>query len=227
MAKTTCFLATISLLFLAVSAVAQSRQSSPNNLNKDLKFLEDISIDAASSTLIEPVLKTTLKTDATYAAKKEIGDASPMKVEKATALQFKYALLLDVEVEMVKNMNLFKMIDDWYGVRYVFGGTGKSGIDCSALMQVFFTALYGASLPRTAKQQFDFSRRISRTELREGDLVFFNTRGGISHVGMYLSNNKFVHASTTGVVISSLYDEYYANRFVGVGRVDVPVASNF
>ena len=67
--------------------------------------------------------------------------------------------------------------------------------------------------------QYDFSRRVSRTELKEGDLLFFNTRGGVSHVGMYLANNKFVHASNRGVAISDMFDSYYSTRLVGVGRV--------
>jgi lipoprotein Spr len=126
---------------------------------------------------------------------------------------------VDVEVEAIRNIGLFRIIDDWYGVKYLFGGSTKRGIDCSALMQVFFTALYGIALPRTAKMQYDFSRRISRTELKEGDLLFFNTRGGVSHVGMYLANNKFVHASTRGVAISDMFDNYYSSRLIGVGRV--------
>jgi lipoprotein Spr len=87
-------------------------------------------------------------------------------------------------------------------------------------MQVLFTAFYGISLPRTAKEQFGFSRQISRAEIRQGDLVFFNTIGGVSHVGMYLQNNKFVHASSGGVTISDLYEDYWMKRFVGVGRVE-------
>jgi lipoprotein Spr len=87
-------------------------------------------------------------------------------------------------------------------------------------MQVFFTALYGVALPRTAREQFKTSRRISRTELKEGDLVFFNTTGGVSHVGMYLQNNKFVHASSSGVTISDLFEDYWMKRFIGVGRVE-------
>jgi lipoprotein Spr len=64
------------------------------------------------------------------------------------------------------------------------------------------------------------TNRISRTELKEGDLIFFNTHGGISHVGVYLQNNKFVHASTSGgVMISDIFDEYWVRRFVGVGRL--------
>jgi cell wall-associated NlpC family hydrolase len=112
------------------------------------------------------------------------------------------------------------MLDEWMGARYHLGGTTKQGIDCSALMQILFAGLYGINLPRTAREQYDFSKRISRTELKEGDLVFFNTIGGVSHVGMYLQNNKFIHASTGGVTISDLYDEYWSRKFIGVGRIN-------
>jgi cell wall-associated NlpC family hydrolase len=82
-----------------------------------------------------------------------------------------------------------------------------------------FAGIYGIALPRTAREQYNNSQRISRTELKEGDLIFFNTTGGVSHVGMYLQNNKFVHASSSGVTISDIFDEYWVRRFVGVGRV--------
>jgi lipoprotein Spr len=120
---------------------------------------------------------------------------------------------------MVKNINLVSLIDEWMGTRYRLGGTSKSGIDCSAFMQVLFTGIYGISLPRTAREQYNMSQRISRTDLKEGDLIFFNTTGGVSHVGMYLQNNKFVHASSSGVTISDIFDEYWVKRFIGVGRV--------
>ena len=65
-------------------------------------------------------------------------------------------------------------------------------------------------------------KKISRTHLRTGDLIFFNTRGGVSHVGVYLQNNKFIHASTSsGVMISDLYDSYWLRRFIGVGRMPI------
>src|SRR5258705_702937 len=140
--------------------------------------------------------------------------------ENLTALQVKYAVLLSTPAEAVKNMKMFEFIDDWYGTPYRLGGTTKKGIDCSAFSQFLFAAVYGLNIPRTAREQYSLTNRISRTELKEGDLIFFNTRGGISHVGVYLQNNKFVHASTSGgVIISDIFDEYWVRRFVGVGRL--------
>lgn len=218
MLKNIILLATI-LFFGATSTVsAQGSQVKPEPAKTNLKFLEDISIEPETSQPSEnaskPVAMPAVKKDLLMAASKAGGN-----VESAESLQFKYSLLLDIEVELIKNINLFRIIDEWYGTRYLFGGTSKSGIDCSAFMQVLFTSLYGIALPRTAKMQYDYSRRISRTELREGDLLFFNTRGGVSHVGMYLTNNKFVHASTKGVTISDMFDPYYTARLIGVGRV--------
>lgn len=143
------------------------------------------------------------------------------EIEKATAIQLKYALLLDTEVESISNLSLFSDIDDWYGTPYRMGGTTKRGIDCSAFVQTLFATQYGVTLPRTAREQYAASRQISRTELKQGDLLFFNTRGGVSHVGIYLQNNKFVHAASSGgVMVSDLFDNYWVKRFVGVGRVE-------
>jgi lipoprotein Spr len=70
-----------------------------------------------------------------------------------------------------------------------------------------------------AKDQYKVTRHISRTELKEGDLLFFNTRSGVSHVGIYLQNNKFVHASVSGVMISDMFEPYYVKHFIAAGRV--------
>jgi hypothetical protein len=148
------------------------------------------------------------------------GDRSAA-VEMASSIQFKYAVLLNTEVEQLKNTALLESVDDWYGTRYRLGGTTKSGIDCSAFVQASLLAAYGLTLPRTAREQYKASERISRTELKEGDLVFFNTRGGVSHVGIYLQNNKFIHASVSnGVVVSDMFDAYYLKRYVGAGRIE-------
>ncbi|WP_300596329.1 C40 family peptidase [Niabella sp.] len=139
----------------------------------------------------------------------------------ATDLQKKYAAILNVLPNSISNNDLLETMDDWYGTRYQYGGTSKYGIDCSAFTREMYRGAYGVELPRTAREQYGRAHKISSTELREGDLVFFNTTGGVSHVGMYLGNNKFVHASTSkGVTISDLYETYYLSRFIGAGRIE-------
>jgi hypothetical protein len=108
-----------------------------------------------------------------------------------------------------------------------YGGTGKNGIDCSALTSLLFSSVYGVGLPRTAREQYSKCKKVKREDLTEGDLVFFNTRGGVSHVGVYLTNDYFVHASTSnGVTISSLNDNYYRKKYIGGGRHIIPSSTN-
>lgn len=136
-------------------------------------------------------------------------------------LQFKYAILLDVPVEEMLDHRLIEFLESWYGTRYRMGGTDRSGVDCSAFVQSFMTSMYGIAVPRTSREQFDEAEKIKKSELQEGDLVFFRTqrRRGISHVGIYLRNNKFVHASTSsGVMISDLSENYFDTRYAGSGR---------
>jgi cell wall-associated NlpC family hydrolase len=217
-------LSTVTILFFLGAyqpVVAQAKQVSLNSSKGDVKFLDDITVEVAPINSSNSEVSSSLsskKNDAVFSTKK-IEISLKNDIESAQRLQFKYALILDTEVEMVKNLNLVSLVDEWMGTRYRLGGTTKAGIDCSAFMQVLFAGIYGIALPRTAREQYNNSQRISRTELKEGDLIFFNTTGGVSHVGMYLQNNKFVHASSSGVTISDIFDEYWVRRFVGVGRV--------
>jgi cell wall-associated NlpC family hydrolase len=156
-----------------------------------------------------------------------ISTAAPV-VENVSMLQFKYAIALDVPVEQITNLALYQFIDEWYATRYRFGGTTKNGIDCSSLMQKIYLAAYNKDIPRTAVTQYAATLRISKDELEEGDLIFFHTtRKGISHVGLYLGNNRFVHASSSrGVIISELTEEYYVRAYRAAGRfVEGPVVS--
>jgi hypothetical protein len=143
-----------------------------------------------------------------------------LNIENGTALQFKYAILLDENVESMNNLALLQFIEDWYGTKYRYGGSTKSGIDCSAFTCTLESSVFGKTIPRTSHEQFEQSQKIDAEYLQPGDLVFFNTRGGVSHVGIYVANNKFVHASTSyGVIISDLNEEYYKRRFIGAGRL--------
>jgi len=206
------------------SAFTAKKESLPQpaspETKKDIRFLENMEVQvAAVSTYPEKKnqsekKKEPVKINATsdfYPAKPEVPSSS---------LQLKYSVLLNTDASEIKNIRLFEFIDEWYGTKYKLGGTSKQGIDCSAFSQFLFAAVYGLSIPRTAREQYKLTNRISRTELKEGDLIFFNTRGGISHVGVYLQNNKFVHAAASGgVMISDLFDDYWVRRFMGVGRL--------
>jgi cell wall-associated NlpC family hydrolase len=105
------------------------------------------------------------------------------------------------------------------GTPYVFGGTTTAGFDCSAYTQHVF-AMLGISIPRTADAQY-YAGHKTVGGLRPGDLVFFQTyEPGPSHVGIYLGNGQFAHASSShGVMVSHLKDSYWASRYLGAKRL--------
>jgi lipoprotein Spr len=151
----------------------------------------------------------------------DLGKTLGSALETFIPVQFKYAILLNESVEKLSNLVLYKNIDDWYGTRYRYGGSTARGIDCSAFMQVISAYTYGWNLPRTAREQYLNMQGIRKEELQEGDYVFFNTTGGISHVGMYLINNKFIHSSSSqGVSIGDLNSKYWSKRFIGARRME-------
>ena len=218
---------------MTASAVSEPSTKSTTKASSP-KFIDDIAVTPATNTEVtgkevKPVAKPeeTVKTrrfsieeTAPAPAPSIFGDRSSA-VEKASSVQLKYSILLNTEVEQLTNTNLYESVDEWYGTRYRMGGTTKSGIDCSAFVQAVFASAFGLAIPRTAREQHRVARVISRTELKEGDLLFFNTRGGVSHVGIYLQNNKFIHASTSrGVTVSDMFEPYYLKRFIAAGRIE-------
>lgn len=207
--------------------------------SKNVRFIDDIAITPqviSDKTEVKPESKailaaarTSSQKAETLSEKKEADEISRIlesrnesSVEAVSSVQLKYAVLMNTEVEALPNKVLLENVDDWYGVRYRTGGNTKSGVDCSGFTFAIYAAVYGIALPRVSREQYRISRKISTTELQEGDLVFFNTNGsGVSHVGIYLGNNKFIHASVSrGVMVSDLFESYYLKRYYGAGRID-------
>jgi lipoprotein Spr len=220
---TTAFSLILSLAAAVPAAAQKGKKASGQASIKSLRFLDAIEVSGAGdapeptqavytgSVLANYPDSVTTNASATDAA----------LIESASATQLKFSILLNTEVEQVQNLALFSLIDEWYGSRYELGGSTKEGIDCSAFVQVVYAQLFQIAMPRTAREQYSACRKISRTEVKQGDLLFFNTRGGVSHVGIYLQNNKFVHAASSGgVMISDVFEDYWVKHFVGAGRYE-------
>ncbi|WP_410221334.1 C40 family peptidase [Pedobacter sp.] len=119
----------------------------------------------------------------------------------------------------LKSKQLYRFITDWSGVRYKLGGLDKNGIDCSGFALLLQKQIYNVELPRRSKDQADAIKKKSYGHLKEGDLVFFSFGGKeVDHVGIYLNNDFFVHASTTrGVIVDDLTLPAYQNTLVKAG----------
>lgn len=105
------------------------------------------------------------------------------------------------------------------GDRYRFGGGSPSGFDCSGFVKYVFAA-FGINLPHTSYGQYDLGTPVNRSQLQPGDLVFFDTYGGVSHSGIYVGNGRFISATTSdGVAVESLDGGYWGTRYVGARRV--------
>lgn len=116
---------------------------------------------------------------------------------------------LDWEIERVER-DLRAEARSWVGVPHEWGGTDRNGIDCSAFTQILYARALGLDLPRDTKRQSRVGERVSPQALQPGDLVFFRPRGKERHVGVYLSDGDFVHASSSaGVTVSELRDSYW------------------
>jgi cell wall-associated NlpC family hydrolase len=202
----------------AMAVVPESNNAS----NETIEFLDNISVKpgrvylkkASDALETEPVLA---RTEGSNKMPDNLTD-----VEKANWLQLKYSIQMDIAVEEINNIPLLQKIDEWWGTPYALGGSSKRGVDCSYFTLDVMNAIYNTNLKRTAAEQYTQSEKIDWSDLKEGDLIFFKTDGSrsISHVGIYMTNNKFAHASTSqGVTISDLSEPYWQKRLYSLGRV--------
>ena len=124
------------------------------------------------------------------------------------------------------NISLYDAGSKWLGVKYRYGGNTKNGVDCSGLVCILYQQVYGIKLERsTANILKKNCTNVNRNNIREGELVFFRSSASAqsrlpTHVGIYLKNGKFIHASSSkGVMVSSLSEPYYIQTWITGGRV--------
>ena len=128
--------------------------------------------------------------------------------------------IMGVALSATSNMKLFHFVYDWIGTPYRFGGSTRNGIDCSAFTKELYSQVFNMDIERNSRDIFSMVSPVGKDDLKEGDLVFFKIHSRrISHVGIYLGNNRFAHASARGVAISSLDDAYYKRYFYRGGRM--------
>lgn len=127
---------------------------------------------------------------------------------------------LGIELEKKYDYVLIKEVISWLGVPYKYGGSSKEGVDCSGFVQQVYGVVYQIKTARSANGIFEETKRISKHQLKQGELVFFkiNTEH-VGHVGIFLQESYFIHASSSkGVMVSSLETDYWKKYFVGGGK---------
>ena len=148
-------------------------------------------------------------------------DSASDAEQKNLQLCYAFSKLLNYEIDTLAEPLLFQTVYDWLGTPYKYSGDCREGVDCSGFVGMLYKTAYGISLSPNSAAMYKEVKPLKKNALQEGDLVFFKIRKHkISHVGIYLGNNKFAHASVqSGVTISDLDEPYYKKYFFKGGRV--------
>ena len=147
---------------------------------------------------------------------------NPVKFFDSTNCKgYEYFINRGILFDSTSNINLYNEIYGWIGVPYRRGGKTKAGADCSGFASQIYNLVYSIKVSGSAGDIYKALKPIDKSELKEGDLIFFKiNRYYISHVGIYLSNNKFIHATSYGksVTINDLNSPYYKRYYFSAGR---------
>ncbi|WP_372019998.1 NlpC/P60 family protein [Photobacterium swingsii] len=126
------------------------------------------------------------------------------------------------DIQTQSQLSFVNVYEEWKGTPYRLGGTTKRGIDCSAFVQVGYSDVYQTLLPRTTGELAKMGKSVSKQQAKYGDLVFFKTGYRLRHVGIYIGNNQFMHASTSkGVIVSRLDNPYWQRAFWQIRRMPI------
>lgn len=145
----------------------------------------------------------------------------PFAVFALSFLLFVSPFIGQVEASSSDSATISETATSLKGIKYKYGGTSKAGFDCSGYVQFVFKQ-HGINLSRTSSGMYATGTKVAKSDLTVGDLVFFNTTGkGVSHVGIFIGDGKFAHASSSkGVKVDKLNDpHYWGKRYVGAKRI--------
>ncbi|MBP7742145.1 MAG: C40 family peptidase [Aliarcobacter sp.] len=185
---------------------------------KNIEENIDMSNNDAKSTFRSASLENTInKKDLRYSQYKKSN--KNLKTQNNSKTFDSYSNSNNITSKNTLNEELYDFYTQWEGVKYKLGGESKSGIDCSAFIKKAFEEKLNLEMPRTTTLQSQVGKEINKNELEVGDLVFFRT-GRSRHVGIYIEDGNFMHASTSnGVTISNLDNSYFNKNYWKAQRI--------
>lgn len=132
-----------------------------------------------------------------------------------------FSQIMGVAISATSNLKLYQFVYDWIGTPYRLGGTNKNGVDCSGFAYQLYDKVFHTVIGNNSRNIFSMVNIVDKEDLQEGDLIFFKIKSSsISHIGVYIGDNKFAHASSSrGVMISNLDESYWKKYYYKGGRL--------